>query len=132
MLPPPFTAIAYAGDYGQVATDDGFDLRSRVAVVQARLNETLPRRHEARLRREHVEERSGAERVALLVHAERFFVGAHVVLLHAHLLFGVVQQTDLRDDRLLRGEPVVLQRALRAFVSVDLRASECCSRAETD
>src|SRR6185295_11611602 len=55
---------------GQVATDGRLDLRAGVAVVQANLNQLLARDDQVGLRGQHVEQRTSAERVPLVVDAK--------------------------------------------------------------
>src|SRR5947207_1048919 len=61
----------------EIATDDLFDLRARVPIVETSDDQLLPRVHEVLLRCEHVNERSRSELVALLVHAKTFLGGAN-------------------------------------------------------
>src|SRR6476660_4715679 len=104
MLPPSCAALATSAgaessSLRQVASDKGLDLRPCVAVIETRLNQLLPGNDEIRLRREEIDECAGTERITLLADAQRFFARANADLLHAHLLFVVPQESDLRDDR---------------------------------
>src|SRR6478752_3116845 len=113
----------------QILSDVRLDLRARVPVVEARLNELLPRRDERRLRVQDVEEHRRAEVVPLLLHAEVFLTRRDIGLLHAHRLFGVPDRGDRRDDVLLSAQLLVLQRGLRVL-QVDLLRRDVVFAAE--
>src|SRR5690606_22824881 len=96
----------------QVAADEGLDLRLGRAGIQASLDEVAAGLVERGLRIQDVEQRRGAERVALLLHAEVFLAGgdAGELDLDAHL--GGAEGADLLDELLARIEAGVAQLGL--------------------